>query len=212
MKKQYSDEEIFDRKTKRYIKGSTKGDLIKLCCHFKKDIFILILTFIFSLINYPSESVFSTWIILVIEIIAYALYIGLSTLNSRNERKNKRLEDKKSAPRFCEELIDRHLKDDTVLVYKILLSMTYMVVITIFAVFTNNTILALSVLDALIFMITIAYYDIYGGLFNGIKIIIRLPKESFIKERLFRLLFTACAIYKYIDTIRNINTFIEWIS
>lgn len=212
MKKQYSDDEIFDRKTKRYIKGSTKGDLIKLCCHFKKDIFILILTFIFSLINYPSESVFSTWIILVIEIIAYALYIGLSTLNSRNERKNKRLEDKKSAPRFCEELIDRHLKDDTVLVYKILLSMTYMVVITIFAVFTNNTILALSVLDALIFMITIAYYDIYGGLFNGIKIIIRLPKESFIKERLFRLLFTACAIYKYIDTIRNINTFIEWIS
>lgn len=212
MKKQYSDEEIFDRKTKRYLKGSTKGDFKRSVCHFKKDIFILILTFIFSLINYPSESVFSTWIILVIEIIAYALYIGLSTLNSRNERKNKRLEDKKSAPRFCEELIDRHLKDDTVLVYKILLSMTYMVVITIFAVFTNNTILALSVLDALIFMITIAYYDIYGGLFNGIKIIIRLPKESFIKERLFRLLFTACAIYKYIDTIRNINTFIEWIS
>lgn len=212
MKKQYSDDEIFDRKTKRYIKGSTKGDLIKLCCHFKKDIFILILTFIFSLINYPSESVFSTWIILVIEIIAYALYIGLSTLNSRNERKNKRLEDKKSAPRFCEELIDRHLKDDTVLVYKILLSMTYMVVITIFAVFTNNTILALSVLDALIFMITIAYYDIYGGLLKGIKTIIRMPKESPIKERLFRLLFTACAIYKYIDTIRNINKFIEWIS
>lgn len=212
MKKQYSDEEIFDRKTKRYIKGSTKGDLIKLCCHLKKDIFILILTFIFSLINYPSESVFSTWIILVIEIIAYALYIGLSTLNSRNERKNKRLEDKKSAPRFCEELIDRHLKGDTVLVYKILLSMTYMVVITIFAVFTNNTILALSVLDALIFMITIAYYDIYGGLLKGIKTIIRMPKESPIKERLFRLLFTACAIYKYIDTIRNINKFIEWIS
>lgn len=212
MKKQYSDEEIFDRKTRRYIKGSTKGDLIKLCCHFKKDIFILIFTFIFSLINYPSESIFSTWIILAIEIIAYALYIGLSILNSRNERKNNRLKNKKSAPRFCEELIDRHLQDNTVFFIRILLSMTYIVVITIFAVFTNNTTLALSVLDALVFMITIAYYDIFGGLFNGIQTIIRLPKESLIKEILFWLLFSICAMYKYFDTIRSINTFIEWIS
>ena len=123
-----------------------------------------------------------------------------------------RLNNKNESSRFCEELVDKNIGDDTVSCYKILLSMTYIVVIILSSLIRNNKILLLSGFESVFFMMSIAYYEIYGGFFNGIKIITQLPKESRTKDTLIWLLFFGFAIYKFIDTLGNLNTFIAWIS